>query len=350
MLKLNINGQIIEVPEQYTILEAAQSVGIDIPTFCHDPELSKPGACRICVVEIQGFRNLAPACVTMVSEGMVIETESGAVIDARKANLALLLANHPFDCMTCEKTGDCKLQDYTYRYNVKSTPYQGDKHDYDLDSSNPFLERDMNKCILCGNCVRVCDEVVGRSIYGFINRGFTTKVAPALDVDLGQSECVFCGSCAAVCPTGAITAKMMHRKGRPWEIKKVKTTCGYCGVGCNLDLNVKDGKVIGATSNSSSIVNGRWLCVKGRFGYNFIHHPDRLNKPLVRKNGVLEEVEWEEALTYTAEKFLALKKQYGADTFGILSSARITNEENYLVNKFARAVIGTNNIDHCARL
>ena len=350
MRRVIINGREIKVPSQLTILDAAKQAGIDIPTFCHDPELSKPGACRICVVEVKGLRNLAPACVTEVQDGMVIDTESPAVVEARKANLELLLANHPLDCMTCQKTGECKLQDYAYRYNVTNSPYTGEKHAYPLEDTNPFIVRDMNKCILCGQCVRVCDEVVGRSIYGFINRGFDTKVSPALDLSLADSECVFCGSCLEVCPTGALTSKMMHGNARPWEVSKTKTTCTYCGVGCNFDLNVKDGKVVGVTSNASSEVNGRWLCVKGRFGYNFIHHPDRLTKPLLRKKGKLEAVEWEEALTYAAQKLAEIKESNGSDSIAVLSSARITNEENYLLNKFTRAVIGTNNIDHCARL
>lgn len=350
MLKITINNKEISVPADYTVLQAAQKAEINIPTFCHDPELSKPGACRICVVEIKGIRNLAPACVTQVQDGMVIDTESTAVIEARVANLELLLANHPLDCLTCQKNGECKLQEYCYRYNVKTTSFQGEKHQYDIEDSNPFIVRDMNKCILCGQCVRVCDEVMGRSVYSFINRGFNTKVAPGLDETLAEANCAFCGSCVEVCPTGAIVPKMMCNTARSWETEKVRTTCSYCGVGCNFDLNVKDGHIVGITSNPASPVNGRWLCVKGRFGYNFIEHPERLTKPLIRKEGHLEEVEWNEALAYVAARLTDTKAAFGADSIAVFSSARITNEENYLVNKFTRAVIGTNNIDHCARL
>lgn len=352
-IKLQINGQQISVAEGTTVLEAARQLGIDIPTFCHDPELTSSGSCRICVVEIQGFRNLPASCVTPVSEGMVIETESQSVVEARKAILELILANHPNDCMTCQKLGNCKLADYAYRYGVRNSGYAGERKCFKPDNSNPFISRDMNKCILCGKCVRVCAEIVGRNVYDFTSRGFTTKVAPAFDAGLGDREltgCVSCGSCVAVCPVGALTEKGMSGAARSWEVKKVKTTCPYCGCGCNFDLNVKDGKVIGVTSNPSSAVNGRHLCVKGRFAHEFIHSKDRLTRPLIKKNGDFVEAEWEETLDYVAHRMLEIKSAFGGDAVGVLTSARCTNEENYLMNKMARAALGTNNIDHCARL
>ncbi len=350
---LTINGKKVTVPAGITVLEAAAQMGIDIPTFCHDPELSKPGACRICVVEIKGWRNLPPSCVTAVTEGMEVETESQAVVDARRTILDLLLANHPEDCMTCQKFGDCKLADYAYRYGLRKTTFVGEKTDFPADESSAVLSRDMNKCILCGKCVRVCAEIVGRNVYDFTSRGFTTKVAPAMDVglgEIGESGCVSCGSCVAVCPVGAIVEKNMKGKGRSWEVKKVKTTCPYCGCGCNFDLNVKDGKVIGVTSNPTSDVNGRHLCVKGRFGYDFVHSPDRLTQPLIKKDGDFVEVSWEEAIRYVASRLKEIKEKHGSDAMAVLSSARCTNEENYLMNKMARVAFGTNNIDHCARL
>lgn len=349
-VSLTIDGKKVTVNAGITVLEACQQHGIFIPTFCYDPELTKPGACRICVVEMEGARNLPASCVTIVQEGMVVKTESQQVVDARKTILELLLSNHPEDCLTCEKTGQCRLQDYAYRYGVRRGPFEGEKSEHAIDDTNPFLVRDMNKCILCGKCVRVCEEKVGRSIYSFINRGFRTKVGTAMDKDLKESECEFCGSCVSVCPTGAITEKMMHGVGRPWELSKVQTTCTYCGVGCNFDLNVRQGKVVGVTSNPSAPVNGRQLCVKGRFGYGFIHHPDRLTQPLIKKNGKFEEATWEEAVELIAGKLSQIKQDHGADAIGVVTSARITSEENYVINKFARAVIGTNNIDHCARL
>lgn len=350
---LTINGQKATVPAGITVMEAAARLGIDIPAFCHDPELSRPGACRICVVEIKGWRNLPPSCVTTVTEGMEIETESEAIMDARRTIIDLLLANHPEDCMTCQKFGDCRLADYAYRYGVRKTTFIGEKTDFPLDDSSPVLSRDMNKCILCGKCVRVCAEIAGRNVYDFTSRGFTTKVAPALDAGLGEfeeSRCVSCGSCVAVCPVGAIVEKNMQGKGRLWEAQRIKTTCPYCGCGCNFDLNVRDGKVIGVTSNPSSVVNGRHLCVKGRFGYDFINSPDRLKAPLIKKDGDFAEVSWDEALGYVASRLKEIKEKNGSGAMGVLSSARCTNEENYLMNKMARVAFGTNNIDHCARL
>jgi len=347
---LTIDGQIVTVPAGTTVLQAARMAGIEIPTLCHDPELTSPGACRICVVEIEGMRHLPASCVTTAGDGMVVNTTSPDVMDARKTVIELLLANHPEDCLTCERTGRCRLQEYAYHYGVRGDVFHGDRTEFPIDDSNPFIVRDLNKCIRCGKCVRVCDEVQGRSIYSFAYRGFDSIPATAMDESLAESECVFCGSCVSVCPTGALTEKMMHGVGRSWELEKIKTTCPYCGVGCNFDLNVKDGKVVGVTSNAESEVNGRALCVKGRFGYNFIDHPDRLTKPLIKKNGEFQEATWEEAVGLVAEKFTQIKQEHGGDALALFSSARCTNEENYLANKFCRAVLGTNNIDHCARL
>lgn len=348
-VNLTINGRQVTVPSGITVLKAAELCGIDIPTLCYDEELSSPGACRLCVVEIKNMRNLPASCVTTVSEGMEVLTHSPAVIEARKTILELLLANHPNDCLTCSKSGDCRLQEYAYEYGVRFNDL-GEKHQYPIDNVNPFIIRDYNKCILCGKCVRVCEEVQGRSIIDFSQRGFNTKIATAMDLPLEDSNCVFCGSCVAVCPVGALTEKNMAGKGRKWEIEKVRTTCPYCGTGCTFDLNVKDGEVIGVTTFPEAEVNGRALCVKGRFGTGFIHHPDRLTQPLIKKDGEFVTASWEEALSLIAEKFSAIKGESGGDALAVLSSARCTNEDNYLANKLTRAVFGTNNIDHCARL
>lgn len=346
---LTIDGRQICVPAGTTVLEAARQAGIFIPTLCHDPELSLWGGCRLCVVEIEKMRNLPASCVTTVAEGMVVRTDSPAVIEARRTILELLLANHPQDCLTCGRNGDCRLQDYAYLYGVRGDAFAGEKHDYPLEDDNPFIVRDLNKCILCGKCVRACAEIQGKNVVDFAYRGFSTRVAPALDTTLAGSECVFCGNCVAVCPVGALQEKKLRASARAWEVQKVRTTCPYCGTGCNFDLNVKDGKVVGVTSCDGD-VNGRALCVKGRFGFGFIHHPDRLTRPLIKKNGVFAEASWEEAIGLVAEKLGRIKTQHGPDALAVLSSARCTNEENYLMNKLARAVFGTNNIDHCARL
>ncbi len=348
-VRLTINGREVTAPKGSTVLEAATRAGIFIPTLCHDPELTSFGACRMCVVEIKGMRNLPASCVTEVADGMVVETDSPAVVEARKTILELLLANHPADCLTCGRNGDCRLQDYAYMYGVKSEPFGGEKHNYPVEDDNPFIIRDMNKCILCGKCVRACAEIQGKNIIDFAYRGFDAKVATAMDVPLSDSECVFCGNCVAVCPVGALQEKALRSAARTWEVKKVKTTCPYCGTGCSLELNVKDDRVVGVTSCQGD-VNGRALCVKGRFGFGFIHHPDRLQKPLVKKNGTFVEASWEEAINLVAEKLQDIKEHHGSDALAVLSSARCTNEENYLMQKFTRVVLGTNNIDHCARL
>ncbi len=351
-INLTIDGVPVAVSPGTTVLEAARSAGIFIPTLCHDPELSSPGACRLCVVEIPGLRNLPASCVTTASEGMEVRTSSPAVVEARQTILELLLANHPVDCLTCHKNGNCRLADYAYRYGVREERFHGEKHAYPVEEDNSFIVRDMNKCILCGKCVRMCAEVQGNNVVDFAFRGFNTKVAPALNTGLAgpDADCVFCGNCVAVCPVGALAERDMLGKGRYWEIDRVRTTCPYCGTGCTLDLNVKDGRVIGVTSAADGDVNGRALCVKGRFGYGFIHHPDRLKTPLIKRDGRLEEATWDEALAEIAQRMGTVKAGHGADAVGVFSSARCTNEENYLMMKLARAVFGTNNVDHCARL
>lgn len=348
-IRLTINGMEVVAPSGSTILQAAALVGIEIPRLCYDEGLSPLGACRLCVVEVQGNRLLPASCVTPINEGMIVDTESEAVVEARKTILELLIANHPLDCMTCDKLGDCKLADYCYQYGVADTPFSGEKHHYELDDTNPFIIRDMNKCILCGACVRACEEMTGQDNLSYINRGFHRKATTAGDVDYINSDCVFCGQCVAVCPTGALVEKTMHGQGRRWDIDRVRTTCPFCGTGCNFDLAVKDGKVIGVLSNPEAPTNGRSLCVKGRFGWDFIYNEKRLTSPLIKKNGKFEEASWDEAFALIAEKFNAIKKEHGAESFAALSSARCTNEENYLIQKFTRAYMGNNNVDHCAR-
>jgi len=234
-------------------------------------------------------------------------------------------------------------------YGIRTAGFTGEKHAFETENENPFIVRDMNKCVLCGKCIRMCDEIQGNNVIDFAYRGFRTKVATSMDTPLTNSNCVFCGNCVAVCPVGALQEKGLRAAARTWEVKKVKTTCPYCGTGCSFELNVKDNRVVGVTSCNGQ-VNGRALCAKGRFGYGFIHHPDRLTTPLIKKNGQLVEASWEEAIGLVAQKMGAAKDQYGSDALAVLSSARCTNEENYLMQKLTRAVFGTNNIDHCARL
>ncbi len=349
LVTLKIDNQEVQVPAGTTVLEAAEQMGIEIPRLCHDPELSRHGGCRLCVVEIKGMRNLPASCVTTVSPGMEVQTSSSSVVEARKSILELLMANHPNDCLTCEKMGDCLLVDYCYDYGVKKGPLDGASHQYDIEDENPFIIRDLNKCILCGKCIRACAEITGKDIIDFANRGFDTKVSTFGDAPLLESDCIFCGNCVAVCPTGALIEKQMQHKGRRWELKKVKTTCPFCGTGCNFDLCVKNGKVVGVVSNPDSVVNGRALCIKGRFGWDFIYHHKRIKTPLIKVDGKFVPASWDEALDLISSRLKGIKDKNGSEAFAALSSARCTNEENYLFQKFVRVVMGTNNVDHCAR-
>ena len=348
MVKLTIDGQVIEALEGSTILEAARQAGVNIPTLCYLADLTPEGACRVCVVEVEGARGLVTACTYPATEGLVVRTTSAVIREARKSVVELMLANHPQDCLSCQRSLDCELQSLANQLGIREIRFDGERRQYPIDDSNPFIIRDNNKCILCSRCVRVCREIQCCDTLEWTNRGFDTKVTPAFDQSMEDtSSCVFCGNCVAACPVGALTVKPMQHAGLP--DKKVKTTCPYCGCGCTFDLNVKDGKVIGVTSIDGE-VNGRSLCVKGRFGYGFIHHPDRLTTPLIKKDGQFIEASWAEAIGIMAEKFGSIKKSHGADAIAVLSSARCTNEDNYLLSKFSRAVVGTNNIDHCARL
>ena len=365
LVQITINDKKIIVEAETTILNAAKQAGIKIPTLCAMPEINHyPGSCRICVVEVEGFPTLVASCVYPVREGLVIHTHSERVIKTRKTILELLLSRHPLDCMTCEKNGDCALQDLAYELGVKESRFGRIDKELPLDESNPFILRDLNKCILCRRCVEVCNEIQQSKAIGVGYRGTNTRIIAGLGDKLGHetkmtvdskdnpdySQCVSCGQCVAVCPVGALVDKAAQGKGRAWEFEKVKTTCNYCGCGCNFDFNVKDGKVVKVTSNPDSVVNGLNLCVKGRFGYDYIHREDRLTTPLIRKHGKLEKATWEEALNLISEKFGQIKKEHGSDSLAVLSSAKCTNEENYLLMKFGRAVLGTNNVDHCARL
>jgi len=351
LINIRIDNIKVRAEEGITILDAAKEAGIKIPTLCAMPELEfTPGSCRICVVEVVGMPALVASCAYPVREGLKIYTNNKRVIRARKMTLEFLLANHPLDCMTCEKSGSCILEDLAYDLGIKKSRFEQNKKEITINNNNPFIVRELDKCVLCGRCVEICNEIQQSNILDFGYRGTKTEIIVDGGVDLKNSNCVFCGQCVAVCPVGALTDKEAKGKGRTWEFRKVKTTCNYCGCGCNFDFNIKEGRVIKVTSNSESVVNGINLCAKGRFGYDYIHHKDRLTTPLIRKNGKLKKASWEEALQLISDKFNQFKKESGSDSLGVLSSAKCTNEENYLLMKFSRAVLGTNNVDHCARL
>jgi len=346
VINLTIDGKHVSVPRKTTILEAARRNDIFIPTLCDDPRLEPYGGCRLCLVKVKGSNKLATSCTTPVAEGMEVVTSNELIERQRRTIVELLLSDHPNDCMVCERAGDCTLQELAYFYEIRTNRFAGERRQYTTKDKNPFIERDMEKCILCGKCVRVCEEVQGVTAIDIAGRGFTAKISPSFGKDL---DCEFCGQCVSVCPTGALMGKQSIGKGRQKDVKEVDTVCPYCGCGCNLTLHVSRNEVVRVTSKPDTINEG-WLCVKGRFGYSFINSPDRLKTPLIKKDGKFVEASWDEALGFIAEKLGAIKQKHGPDAIGGLSSARCTNEENYLFQKFMRAVIGTNNVDHCARL
>ena len=372
--QLVMNGNTFTFEPGETILEVARRHSIDIPTLCHLKGTTPTGACRVCVVEVEGARTLLPACATPAGKNMVIQTESPKVVEARRTILKLLLASGNHNCAArgsdegdwtafqlaveegdrsdqlCPVWGDCRLQDLAYRYQVTGEGLPGTVIPYPLEDVNPFIVRDFSRCILCGRCVQACNEVQVNKAISFGFRGSESKIVAAGDKPLKDSDCVFCGECVQVCPVGALVEKKVRYDVRPWETRKVRTTCTYCGVGCQIHLHVRDNHVVKVTGVEDVPPNYGSLCVKGRFGYPFIDAPDRLTKPLIRKDGEFKEASWDEALDFVAGKLTAIKDSHGPESIGLLTSARITNEENYVAQKFARAVLKTNNVDHCARL
>lgn len=346
MINITINNNKLSVEKGTTIFLACKSIGIELPNFCNDERLNPSGLCRMCIVEIQGAKNLEVACGTFVREGMQIYTNSPKVRNARREILELMVSDHPLECTTCARGGSCKLQDYAsmYLHNFKPK-YENTPKKLPIDDSNPFYYYDPNKCILCKKCVRVCDELQEVSAIEAVDRGYDTEITPFFKEKLNDSSCVSCGNCVSVCPVGALVPK----NAMFYNTKKVKTTCSYCGVGCQLELSVKDGEVVGSQPLENGVNDGL-LCVKGKFGYKFINHEDRLKSPLIKKDGKFEEVSWEEAYEYIAKNYDRIKNNFGEDSMAGLSSARCSNEENYLFQKMIRGVFKTNNVDHCARL
>ena len=359
-IQLFIDGRTVSLPQGTTVLEAIRKAGLYVPTLCHDPDLKPFGACRLCIVHIEGMGRLQTACTTPVQEGMVVTTETEEIHRIRRTIIEMALADHPSDCLFCQKSDSCKLLKVARYLGVDKSSVER-FHEASLkrpvDTSNPAYDMDPNKCILCGICVRACDELQGLGAIDFAFRGHQTRISPFWATPIAISTCQTCGECVERCPTGALTPKQVI-----FPQREVQTICPYCGVGCAIEIGVKGGDIVRVKGVRASPVNRGGLCVKGRYGLDFITHPDRLTKPLIRKEGVskkmspdeplwaFREATWDEALELLAEKLSETLDRSGFEAVGVLSSAKCTNEENYLIQKFARAVLGTNNVDHCARL
>jgi len=340
MVNLTIDDKQVTAPKTATIYEAAKLNGVNIPILCHDKKLKPFGACRMCLVEVEQMKGRQiPACTTPVTEGMIIRTSTPDIVKARKMVLELLLLNHPIDCPVCDKAGDCDLQNLTYEYKVDANRFTDEKFQHEIDYNNPLIERDMNRCVLCGKCARICDEIVSFGALTFISRGIETKIGCEFDEAL---NCEFCGSCVSVCPVGSLLARPFKFKARFWSLTKNKSVCGYCGTGCNLTLGVKDNKVLTTLYDENQGFHNGQLCVRGRFGYQFINSDKRLTKPLVRKNGRLEEASWDEALEIVASRLKGAGSAVAA-----LATARLTNEELVLFKQLMLAA-GSSSFDHSA--
>ncbi|MBV9609180.1 MAG: molybdopterin-dependent oxidoreductase, partial [Acidobacteria bacterium] len=346
-VNITVDGHKVTAPAGTLLIEACKSVGIEVPSFCYYPGLSLQGACRMCLVKIEKVPKLQTACTTLITEGMAVTTNSDEVRQARKAMLEFVLQNHPLDCPVCDAGGECELQDMTFSYGASESKLIDFKNHRDEEQWSPVVFFDRPRCILCYRCVRVCGEGMDVWALGIQNRGSLSIIAPNKGDHL---ECEECGMCIDICPVGALTSGAYRYKTRPWEMNHVGTICTHCGDGCKTTLGVRrqgtGNQIVRGDNRDKSGINGDFLCIKGRYAFDFIDHEDRIKQPLIRKNGKHEPATWEEAFELVAKRFREICDSTGGHAIGVIGSNRITNEESYVLQKFARLVLGTNNIDH----
>jgi len=346
-VNLTVDGKKVTAPAGTLLIEACKRVGIEVPSFCYYPNLSLQGACRMCLVKIEKMPKLQTACTTVISEGMIVTTESDEVKQARKSMIEMLLGNHPLDCPVCDAGGECELQDMTFAYGAAESKFMEAKNHKDEQQWSPVVFFDRPRCILCFRCVRICGEGMVVWALGVQNRGVSSLIAPNKEDHL---ECEECGMCIDICPVGALTSGAYRYKTRPWEMKHVGTVCTHCGDGCKTTLGVRRSdtgmEIVRGDNRDKSGTNGDFLCIKGRYAFDFANHEERLTQPLIRKSGKLTPSTWEEAFELVGKKFAEVRDKDGGAAIGVIGSNRTTNEEAYLLSKFARTVLKTNNLDH----
>lgn len=347
-ITITLNGREVSGHPGMTILELAKESGVSIPTLCYDAHLISVGACRICLVEDERTGTLMASCVTPIASGMVINTQSPKVEERRKTIIKLMLASHPDSCLVCDKGNRCELRNVAADMGIGLVDFQRIPMKATIEEVNPFIERDLSKCILCAKCIRADQEMVVEGAIDYMQRGFASKPAALNDVPLEKSDCTFCGTCVSVCPTGALMEKERNYRGT--VATAVSTTCPFCGCGCNISLEVVDNRIVRARPSKESSVNRGTICVKGSYGYDFVHSPERLASPLIKGKNGFEKATWEQALNLVASKLNQIKDTHGPNSLAVYGSSKCTNEENYVLQRFTRCALGTNNIDNGSRL
>ncbi len=352
-MHVTINGKKLVAEAGQTILQVARKNGIYIPSLCYHEKVGVAGKCRVCVVEVEGAKGLQTSCSVQVRDGMIVSTKTERALQAQRLVVDLLLSNGTHDCVSCNQNGKCELQDCAYYLGIERPSLALSDIEKRIDDSAEFVQVERNKCIACGRCVSACQNTVTNDVLAFGFRGHEAQIVFDDDRKMGESNCVQCGECSQICPVGALTDKKSRGMARYWETEKVKSVCPFCGVGCQMEIHVdrRLNKIVRVNGVEEASTNNGMLCVKGRYGYDFVDHEERLTEPLIRNDdGTFRKASWDEALDLVASKLGEIKAKHGPNKIMGFSSAKVTNEENYTFQKFFRTVIGTNNVDHCARL